>query len=643
MGRLAVRRVSYIGDDYYFESPHLNDGIVILEGENGHGKSTFMDMIYFALGGKVDGFNREDRKTRNKHTEIYNDKDNYVEIELLINEELFEITRYFNKNIIYVVNERKEVNEYNVYRNADNGNKVFSDWILDKLGIEVFDLVQGTKKFKIGFSDLLRLVYYDQKTEIEKIYKAPDNDTYVTDSSEIRKAIFEILIGKVYNNYYSLLGQYKQKASDYEKQQTILDSYDEFLAQIVSEDLDNVEYISQEIEKNEQLTAEKLLERDIARNSESSSKEIFDEIKIQRRLIERLDNDKERVQQIWSAINSSIEKILYLQDEAEREIHEIERIRFVDKKMKLFSPNTCPYCLREVNRERGKCICGSEIDEEQYEKFFYTDAEYVEIINSKKKSLKSLNELLEKKHTRRHNIEQEIKKIEFQIRDIQNFISDLEKDIGTNYSSAYTKRLDEQIAELKSSNVDLLRAKELAEKKEKLVSGCVKLREEVNSLKVKVDIQLDKAKEDILDKIKKFNEIYSDLMKAADSSCFDAYLGDDYMPNTNGGAYRERSALVSKRLMYFLTLLLLSLENNVNYPQFLMIDTPNKEGIDPEKLIKILESLNKANEKSIEMNKQFQIILTTGLGTYPPEFKANVFLTLGDNEKLLKRKRNINR
>ena len=52
MGRLAVRRVSYIGDDYYFESPHLNDGIVILEGENGHGKSTFMDMIYFALGGK---------------------------------------------------------------------------------------------------------------------------------------------------------------------------------------------------------------------------------------------------------------------------------------------------------------------------------------------------------------------------------------------------------------------------------------------------------------------------------------------------------------------------------------------------------------------------------------------------------------
>lgn len=311
--------------------------------------------------------------------------------------------------------------------------------------------------------------------------------------------------------------------------------------------------------------------------------------------------------------------------------------------MKLFSPNTCPYCLREVNRERGKCICGSEIDEEQYEKFFYTDAEYVEIINSKKKSLKSLNELLEKKHTRRHNIEQEIKKIEFQVRDIQNFISDLEKDIGTNYSSAYTKRLDEQIAELKSSNVDLLRAKELAEKKEKLVSGCVKLREEVNSLKVKVDIQLDKAKEDILDKIKKFNEIYSDLMKAADSSCFDAYLGDDYMPNTNGGAYRERSALVSKRLMYFLTLLLLSLENNVNYPQFLMIDTPNKEGIDPEKLIKILESLNKANEKSTEMNKQFQIILTTGLGTYPPEFKANVFLTLGDNEKLLKRKRNINR
>lgn len=38
--------------------------------------------------------------------------------------------------------------------------------------------------------------------------------------------------------------------------------------------------------------------------------------------------------------------ILYLIDESEKELSEIEKIRLVNKKLKLFTPNTCPYCRR---------------------------------------------------------------------------------------------------------------------------------------------------------------------------------------------------------------------------------------------------------------------------------------------------------
>jgi len=100
---------------------------------------------------------------------------------------------------------------------------------------------------------------------------------------------------------------------------------------------------------------------------------------------------------VLKKIEKSIEKILYLHEEEKREITEIEKIRFVNKKLKLFSPNTCPYCLSEVFRAKGKCICGSDIDEEEYEKIFYTDGEYLEILTIKKKTLQSLNALLEKK------------------------------------------------------------------------------------------------------------------------------------------------------------------------------------------------------------------------------------------------------
>lgn len=103
-------------------------------------------------------------------------------------------------------------------------------------------------------------------------------------------------------------------------------------------------------------------------------------------------------------LKEHIDKIVYLIDEAEKELAEIEKIRLVNKKLKLFTPNTCPYCLREVERKKGKCICGSDILEEQYEKFFYTDEEYLDILKVRKKSIQSMNDLLERKNGRMKNI-----------------------------------------------------------------------------------------------------------------------------------------------------------------------------------------------------------------------------------------------
>ncbi|MEN2259087.1 ATP-binding protein [Paraclostridium benzoelyticum] len=221
MGCLAIRKVIYQGDNYTFESPYLDDGIVIIEGDNEHGKSTFMDLIYYGLGGKVTEFYQDDKTDDSKHTEIYNDKNNFVELHIEIDGKKYELIRAFNKNIIYIIDSNENVIESNIYRVTNMDNIIFSDWILDKLGIEVFDIVQGTKQFKLGFNDLMRLVYHDQKTEVDKIYKNPQNDNFVSDSLELRKAIFEVLIGEVYNEYYYLLGQYKLKSKEYDERHCV--------------------------------------------------------------------------------------------------------------------------------------------------------------------------------------------------------------------------------------------------------------------------------------------------------------------------------------------------------------------------------------------------------------------------------------
>ena len=636
MGRLAIRRVVYSGDKYSFESPYLNDGIVIMEGVNGHGKSTFMNLIYYGLGGRIQAFNKNDDNDSKKHNEIFYDTNNYVELLIEINDEKYELTRYIGDNLIFVVGEDEKVRETCVLRNQSNEHTmVFSDWILGKLNINVFDIVQGTRSFKLNFTDLLRLVYHDQETEVDKVYKEADNSNFLSDSLEIRKAIFEILLGKTYNDYYSTLGQYKLTMKELEKAQAVMDSYDEFLGEVLDYDLANVVHINSMISENQEMIEKVQIEREIASREQGNSDEIWQLIGQQKKELMLNQHKLEEWESAKNLTTQSIDKILYLIDESEKELSEIEKIRLVNKKLKLFTPNTCPYCLREVEREKGKCICGNDIEEEQYEKFFYTDEEYLDILKVKKKSIQSLEQLLERKRQRLKIIIGHIEKAEQSIEKIRLYIDELTKDIATNYNSAYIRQLDERERELNGIILELKQAKDLAKKRETLASQVIQLRNKVEGLKIRVDSFLNAAREDMLNKKKDFDEVYFSLMKRADEHCYSAYIGEDYMPHINLGAYRERSAAVPKRLMYFLTMLIESLKNEANFPKFLMIDTPNKEGIDKENLIKNIGLLAEADKYTKEMKTQYQIILTTGIDTYPEEFKNNVFYKLEGENYLL--------
>lgn len=414
-----------------------------------------------------------------------------------------------------------------------------------------------------------------------------------------------------------------------------MDSYDDFLGEVLDYDLANVLHIDSMITENQEMLEKVKIERDIATNEKSNSNEVLKLIEQQKNILVQKQAEKDNWMQARVSIGQSIDKVLFLIDEAEKELQEIEKIRLVNKKLNLFTPNTCPYCLREVERKKGKCICGNDISEEQYEKFFYTDQEYLDILKVKKKSIQSLGKLLDKKNDRMESALKKIEEISQDINRIKEYISELTKDITSDYNSAYVRQLDARERELNAKIVELQQAEELAKKREKIAAQLIKLKNEVDGLKNKVDSYLTSAKEDMFLKKNDFSEVYLGLMKQADEHCYSAYIGDDYMPNINLRAYRERSASVPKRLMYFLTLLVESLKNDVNFPKFLMVDTPNKEGIDKDNLVANIALLKKAGEYTKDNDMSYQIILTTGLDTYPEEFKKFVFLKLEGNNYLL--------
>jgi hypothetical protein len=121
------------------------------------------------------------------------------------------------------------------------------------------------------------------------------------------------------------------------------------------------------------------------------------------------------------------------------------------------------------------------------------------------------------------------------------------------------------------------------------------------------------------------------------------------MPYIDFGEYKERSTIVPIRLMYYFTLLSMGLKrDSVKHPRFLLLDTPERGGIDKSRLKDNLILLDDALElskidpsDSNEKIKEYQVILTTGKGKYPDEYEKFVKLRFdkeGKGDYILKKK-----
>ncbi|WP_078393438.1 ATP-binding protein [Shouchella patagoniensis] len=634
MGYLEIKKLYYKGDNYYYESPLLKKGLNIIEGENGSGKSTFSNLISYGLGNYVREFDDRERK---KHTEIVGDTNNYVYILLNINQTSYKLKRFFNVDVHKIfVDEDGEIQDYLIHR-PNSDVTIFSDWLLKKLGIPVIDFFQGTTKSKLNFSDLFRLIYYDQKTVAEKIYKDSRSDgNFVSDSEFMRKVIFQMLTGHEFSEYYKLIG----KINNEKRLKNILKAKEEGFIDVASElgfyDLkdSSAEIIKKEIDSKQlQLKRLEIYETALL----TPKKEPIDSLNkvknIKKEMIDaevEIEGLRERKNRLFKEINN----IKNLIENTILEVTHIKKIILTHEELSLFSPDTCPYCLNKVVREESHCICGQKVSENEYEKFFYSTDEYLGILKSKQKSVETLKIAIKSCNEEITDVDSNLQQLNKEKKMKMDLIKEAKKDIdrGTNIvdikQSVNKKNVlreeivaSEQHYKIKK-NYDSI-AKQYSLKEETLSD----LNREMNERKAA-------AQEEIKEKVIEFNEIYSSLLMGVQIDIRKAKIDkDNYMPVINEGQYKEASVDVPVRLMYFLTLLKMSIkDDSIPFPRFLLIDTPESLGIDQENLEKAISQF------PIEENK-FQVILTTGISKYPDEFslyKKGESLT--KQSKLLKKK-----
>ncbi|MFP8487643.1 hypothetical protein ACKGJO_00950 [Gracilimonas sp. Q87] len=631
MASLIIKQLEYRGDNYHYLSPELSNGLNILEGDNQSGKSTFMDLIYFGLSGNPSQFKKNEK---GRHSEIANDTNNYVKLSILIDGSHYILKRFIGSNEITIISSESEVLVFPIFRGKNN-KITFSDWLLNNLDIDLIEIYQGHQNWMLNFLDLARLIYHDQEPNPKKVYKTPESVNFVTDSELIRKIIFQMLIGKKYSEYYLSISEFKKIESDLKSEKRILEGIQEKV-QRLTRDSDSLNLIHLRKQREEYIDQLERLKKSRKALKANRPKDLKNFKKVEEKKSEYLDLDL-AINKIESKINDlSTEGFKYrqLQESLIREATQIQKIIHTHEELNLFTPDTCPYCLRSVNRDHGKCVCGQDIDEEEYEKFFYSSEEYLQILKTKKKSVETVNEALNSLLEETKKLEAEQKELEYKkvniTTDVQEMIGEIEGSIDVESLN----EIDDKILEVRSNLSDLDNQIEIELELDRQQNKVDALQEKYLAQKREMKSLEIKAEDDISSKVRVFNEKYKELMVNTLKDCKTARIEEDtYMPILNDGEYTAASVSVPIRLNYYLTLLYLSLsEEDVKYPKFLMVDTPQTAGIDRDNLIRCIAQID--NVANIEEDN-FQIILTTKEDTFPKEYKKYVFGSLTQDNKLL--------
>jgi len=362
--------------------------------------------------------------------------------------------------------------------------------------------------------------------------------------------------------------------------------------------------------------------------------------------MQSIDADRRRLGELVSSLRQTRDEVEVLVRDKGRlgsvigsirdDVDRVSKVIFTHEQLKLFSSDTCPYCLNAVSRIQGHCVCGNPVDENDYQRFFYSPTEYVDIYRAKKKSLQTMLSTVD-------DMDAEISDTMAQQAALEQQVQELTDRIEKSYvlpqaeaTDWQVEQIDEKIFELKNEQNELFQALKMEEK----VEGLQKTYDSKRAIWTAADDlvkQLELAsKTELSGRIAGFNEIYNDFMTKVLARCRAARIDEDtYMPVINNGEYREASAEVPKRFLYYLTLLLMSLKSDMPFPQMLLIDTPETAGIDRDNLVLMLRQMKVLDDE----NSDYQILLSTGVDKFPPEYQEYVSIRLRDDAKLLRERR----
>lgn len=637
---IKIKRIMV--DGLYGFDKEFNSGLHILVGEtNSCGKSLFIKLIDFALG---------DDGRELKGYQILR-KCSFLFAELYVNGELITIKRN-----VYIIDDKVDI-----YRNVSIDD-IFSKnltpdetvsydgyqlMLFKKLtGYDYIQIVSPKNKIeKITFALYTNLFYLNQGVEAGQMFRYPPTWfqkykkqkilSLFFDTKQIKKSDDEVKTSK-------LKTELKRAKDELNIKKVFFN--ENFASDNYFAELDKKNKLELKINKLQKILND-------LNNEILSSKEFSDEdVNVLYSLKRELDD----VQQKIIDSNLIIKQNVKILNDYKEEIAKTEKNVMAFDIIKKFDINICPECGKKISNEKHNCciLCKEVLDEKDAsEKYFEKNIKYIEYLKDSLNDTLEIITIDEKKEeefvNKKEIINKKINKIEKELNEktkikklpLVRKVSTISSTISMKYQQI--EEIDKKLKVLNAFNHEDERIKEVKNEVNRLENQIKQIENDME----------DKKREEFL--LKKLEENFNSFFNEKNYPYFQSVTIDDgfgvEVTSQNEGTFsvRELQSASNKiivRLGFFYTLLKTAIEENLNHPKLLYLDSPKDQELEWQRFCEsLIEYKNMLDEKE-NMGQVFITVTEDGKNRILDSYKdleSHVFMRLKnkDNHRLLRLKK----
>ena len=620
---LQVRRfIVFAKDGTRAYDEEFHSGVNIIRGKNSSGKSTIMNLLYFALGGDFTAWSQAASQC------------NSVVVEVIINGGVVTLRRIISTAsmrplMIYYGNMDEALN------NSDEGWKMFPYRLTENtfsFSRVLFDLLDYPEvrsdagDTNITMHQVLRLMSVDQESPTDSLFRYDHFDYPIT-----REAVSELLLG-IYDN---ALYNYRLHEKDLQGVKKDLESEFRGLKRLYSDAADTIDIakIDQKIhEKEQSLTQLECLITEKAQQTTYSvpRKSSVDVVA----KMDSLNGLKQEINDLKIKIQSSEEDIADSQLFIESLSHKLEQIEdSIQTRQSLGElPLThCPQCLSPLQpvELEGMCsLCHQPIDTEQSNSYASRIQQEIKMQISESQKIISSKE--GRTRTYKQSLDQKIAQAEQLQRDI-NLSTRNSKPAGQEE----LERLYEQRGSIKQEILYLKKQKQIAERYDQLGKEIAQKNNELDLLHQKIELleqQQSSKRKTAMDKIKAFTAfiLNKDLPRqteftTAKASDVDINFKANSIALRGQFNYSASSNVYLKNAVRFAIFFSSLALDFFRYPAFIACDNMEDKGMEEERSQNFQKLLVDICSKIPK--ESYQMIFTTSM--IAPELNTNDYC-IGD-------------